>query len=121
MEQSITQPYRGKNRLLILFAPSESDERLTRQIDGLMAEEDGLRERDVFIFIVAGQGAVKAIGDGASGARLDPDDMRERFDVARDDFRLVVIDKDGDVQLSEDCPVATFRLFDLIDELPVRR
>lgn len=120
MEQSITQPYEGKNRLFILFAPSDADERLTRQIDGLMAEEDGLRERDVFLFVVAGQGAVKAIGDGASGARLDPDDMRERFQVARDDFCLVVIDKDGDVQMVEKAPVATFRLFDLIDELPVR-
>lgn len=120
MDQSITQPYEGKNRLVILFAPSEADERLTRQIDGLMAEEGGLQERDVFIFVVAGQGAVKAIGDGASGARLDPDDMRERFEVPRDEFRLVVIDKDGEVQLTEKAPVAVFRLFDLIDELPVR-
>lgn len=119
MEQSFTEPYEGKYRLIVLFAPEEHDPRLTRQIDLLMAEEQALKDRDVYIFIVGGPGAVKAIGDGASGARLDPDSMRERFDVPPDAFRIVIIGKDGTVKKTADEPIAVSDITGLIDSMPM--
>lgn len=121
MEQSFTEPYEGKNRLIVLFAPEEGDPRLKRQLDALMGQEEGLREREVFTFVVGGPGAVKAYGDGASGARLDPDVMRDRFDVPADAFRLVLIGKDGEVKRTESDPISAESLFQGIDAMPRRQ
>lgn len=121
MAESFTGPYEGKNRLIVLFAPEEGDPRLRQQLDTLMGQEDGLRERDVFVFVVGGPGAVKAYGDGASGARLDPDIMRDRFDVSADAFRLVLIGKDGTVKRTEDNPVSAADVFSVIDSMPMRQ
>ncbi len=111
--------YRHKNRLLLIFASSPDDSRFVQQAERLRGAEDGLTERDLLRFDVFETGASKR-GDtemAAGEAGL----LRRRFQLAKGQFRVLLIDKDGRALSTFKRPAASGELFAAIDATALRR
>ena len=102
-----------KHRLLVVFSPSASDPRLVRQERAIRGETRAMRERDLVKIVV--------LPHAASPEGLDPIALRRRYHVRADDFRVLLIGKDGGVKRTSAVPVAMRGIFAQIDTMPMRR
>ncbi|MEH3144592.1 MAG: DUF4174 domain-containing protein [Methylobacterium frigidaeris] len=100
--------YRWKARVLLVAAASADDPRLVEQRRIVAAAQRGTRERDLVV--------VEAVGAGA-----EAESLRRRFGLTGNDFRAVLVGKDGGAKLSAGEPIAAERLFATIDAMPMRR
>lgn len=103
-----------RNRVLIVF-PDDSHIEAARQANLLLADAEGLRERDIVVLEV-GRDDVKTLFGPEHD--FNPYAIRYDLDVTDGFFSVVLVGKDGSVKLrSEDVvPVAT--IFELIDQTP---
>ena len=112
-ETSIIQPA-GESQLsefhwiarpVIVFADSPQDPRFIEQIEYLSAEEDMLRERDVIVL-----------------TDTDPDARAPiRMQLRPRGFMLVLVDKDGNVELRKPMPWTVREITRSIDKMPNRQ
>lgn len=105
--------YRDHKRVVLVFAPTAADPRLSRQraeLDRLIAPPD---DRDLV--------RVEVVGAHVTGAGAPADRLRRRFGVPAGGFRVVLIGKDGGAKLTADQPVGAARLAAVIDAMPMRR
>lgn len=99
------EEYRWTARPLVVFADSDADPRVVRQLDMLKAGQDALDARDVVIII-----------------DTDPAAKSEfRQTLRPHGFRFVLIDKDGKIVYRKPEPVPVRDLIRLIDRLPSRK
>lgn len=97
--------FQSRNCVILMFTPAIGDPRGIRQRMALKSQASGVIERDIV--------RVEVNGDEPSRRAL-----RERFDVAADQFAVILISKDGVERLRRDEPVDANELFRLIDALP---
>ena len=107
--QSDLSHYRGKNRLLLVFAPSRADPRWQKQNTLLARSAESFQERDLLRFDYLEK-------NGEPGAVL-----RTRYGVKSGQFRVLLIGKDGHVASEEAAPVSLHTLTEQIDRMPMRR
>ncbi len=114
--------YRWSNRPLVLISPAD-DPRLAEQ-DELLAERSaGLVDRDMVVVRLAGDAGEISEPATVEPRRLEPDEvtaLRERFDVAADEFAVILVGKDGGEKRRDSQPVAMEQIFDEIDAMPMR-
>jgi len=117
-DRALADPYQWSYRPVFVFAPSAGHPDLERQKAFNRASEAPYRERDIVVVSVVGARVAAALGPapGASAA-----DLRRRFGVARDDFSIILVGKDGGVKLRSDSPVSPERLAEVIDAMPMRQ
>lgn len=119
MADDILKPHRWQHRLLLVFSPRADDLR-AREYDERLADfYCDLEDRDIIV------GWIPAFGDARlDGAVLTPDlafQLRRQFNVAVDEFAVVLIGKDG-LEKSRSITAADLEnIFDLIDTMPMRR
>ncbi len=111
--------YRWKNRVLLVFAGSDTDalyQRQLRLLDGNAADMD---ERDMVIgaFTDETGGVLGSIALSPKGVAA----LRAEFDLAPGKFAALLIGKDGGVKLQRAEPVRADALFTLIDGMPMRQ
>lgn len=111
-------PVRWEYRPLLIFTPSESDTRLSRQTTMLADEADGLVDRKMAVYIVERSRVFTTFGAPSPG--IDAKTLRRRFRVPDDTFRVILIGLDGGAKFSEDAPVSPQTLFARIDGMPMR-
>lgn len=105
-------------RPLLVFGPSEDDDRVRTQLTWIDVDVAGLAERamdDVRVIGLRGQ---------ANGTPMTPGDvsqLRERFDVDASDFAVVLVGKDGGEKLRSEQPIALSEVFAVIDAMPMRQ
>lgn len=109
---------RWKYRPVVVFAASDTDSRLRRQSDVLAAENNNLRARDMIVVTVVGDRVAAKYGPrpNVSAAAL-----RRLYGVGANDFRAILIGKDGGVKRSSKTPISSAVLFATIDAMPMRR
>jgi hypothetical protein len=111
--------YRWKNRLLLVFAPSDDDARYRGLEKELREHGDAIVERGLLIFHVLENG-VSRLGcfpvDAQSAALL-----RDRFSVNPGQFLVLLIGKDGGEKLRRGGEVDLADIFSLIDSMPMRQ
>ncbi|MBA2443706.1 MAG: DUF4174 domain-containing protein [Rubrobacter sp.] len=112
-------PYRDTNRLLLIFAPSRTDERYDRQRQLLQGEDDGLADRDLVLLQLLGDG--KGFMQGNPVSPEEASGAREGFGVGDGEFAAVLVGKDGTEKLRSGEPVSAEELFGRIDEMPMHR
>jgi hypothetical protein len=100
--------YRWKNRLVLVFAPAGTSPERTEQRRLLQARQLDADERDLLVLDV--------LPDSPGAAAL-----RQRFNVKPQEFRVLLIGKDGGEKLRREKPVPPQELFDLIDSMPMRQ
>lgn len=110
--------YRWQNRLLLVFAPDADSALYRRQQEMLLVAERGLNERDmVIIFVIRDAVSTK----GRPAAAVAAVDLRDAYGVLPQEFRVVLIGKDGGVKLRQEEPISMADLFALIDSMPMRK
>lgn len=92
-------------RPLVVFAPSDSDPRLTQQLEFIEARKDELEARDVVVLIDSDPRARSAL----------------RKELRPFDFQLVLLGKDGNVVLRKPRPWDVRELMRAIDKIPLRK
>lgn len=96
--------FRWKKRPVVVFADSEDDPAYIEQLDLLQAREDELRSRDVIVL-------TDTTPDARSALRLK---MRPRG------FMLVLVGKDGEIELRKPFPWNVREITRSIDKMPIR-
>ena len=99
---------RWKNRVLVVMAPTSTDENLATQRGIIEAATRGMEERHLIL--------IEAVGENSS-ARM----LQRRLGVTSKDFRAFLVGKDGHTAISSSEPLTSDRLFRNIDAMPMRR
>ena len=102
--------FRNRSRVLLVFVPSSADEAASRQKRLLETAEPGLSERDLRVFYLP--------TDGAGGSAQA---LRNHFKISETAFAAVLIGKDGGEKARYLEPVYPETLFEVIDQMPMRR
>ncbi|MEK1931590.1 MAG: DUF4174 domain-containing protein [Pararhizobium sp.] len=104
--------FEWRNRVLVIF-PCEDRSRAMRQASMLLAETEGLQERDLIVLEV-GRDDVKVLF--GPHYDLNPYAIRYDLDVDAGVFALLLVGKDGLVKLRSDDVVPVSTIFELIDQ-----
>jgi Domain of unknown function (DUF4174) len=110
---------RWKNRILVLFSPTESDPSFRLQKKDLASSAEGVLERDLMILEILEHGESRAGNLLLSEKSVQ--DIRARLGVGSGPFQVFLIGKDGAEKLRSTEPVAVKDIFGLIDSMPMRR
>jgi hypothetical protein len=97
--------YRWKNRVLVILAPSDNDQKLEEQRASASASAAGFSERDLIV--------VTEIG--VEGP------IHRKYGIRQSDFQVLLIGKDGRSTLQWPKPVSSEVIFSAIDRMPMRR
>ncbi|WP_199338702.1 DUF4174 domain-containing protein [Nostoc sp. FACHB-145] len=92
-----------QNRVLLVFAPSVNNRTYQQQMQLFNQHQNGFTERDLVLVQVLATDKSYANGqliDESSAAKL-----RNRFGVEQQNFRVILVGKDGGVKRSDTTPV----------------
>ncbi len=110
--------YQWQQRLLLIFTPAADFPAYQALLQQLDQKCTGVLDRDLLVFRLVNRGQSR-MGEGElSPAAAEP--LRRRFGVRPDEFRVVLIGKDGGVKLSTGSADLT-DIFGLIDSMPMRQ
>lgn len=107
-----------QKRVLLVFAPDADHVTFQRQQSILAAIDAGLGERDMTVIQAFADGHVLI---GEQGHAQSATGFYHRFAVDSNEFRVILVGKDGTVKLDRDSAVTGDDLFTLIDSMPMRR
>jgi hypothetical protein len=101
--------YAWSSRVLLVFAPDESDAALAVQREAIGQAAAGMQERDLVLL--------------AATNPSSPDDqaLRRRYGVTGNGFAALLIGKDGGVKLRRSQPIPPQLLFQTVDAMPMRQ
>jgi hypothetical protein len=111
--------FRWKNRLLIIFTPSEEHPVYKSFQEDIRKLKEDISDRDLVVFHVFESGQVKqgVLVQEEIHARFP----RERFNEKAGGFTLILIGKDGGVKLRQVEGFDLDQIFALIDSMPMRQ
>lgn len=107
-----------QNRVLLVFAPSVDNHSYQQQMQLLQQHQNGFTGRDlVLVQVLADESYANGqLIDESSAANL-----RSRFGVDKENFRVILVGKDGGVKRQDDRPVKATAIFEQIDAMPMRQ
>lgn len=111
--------YQWESRLLLIFAPSEDDERFRDLKKEMCDRDDEIVDRDLLVFHILERGESR-LGD-ISIDRQSATLLRDRFSAKPGQFTVVLIGKDGGEKLRRGDEVNIAEIFSLIDSMPMRQ
>jgi hypothetical protein len=111
--------YQWKNRLLILFAPSEDAPAYQSFKEQLQRRTREIRDRDLITFHVLESG--KSRMDSLPLSREQALSLRRRFSIERGQCKWILIGKDGEEKLRGELPADLSDIFSVIDAMPMRQ
>jgi Domain of unknown function (DUF4174) len=111
--------YQWKNRLLILFAPSEEDLRYQSFKEQLQRRTQEVQDRDLLAFHVfeTGYGRLAQLPLNKGQVLF----LRRQFSIKPGQRIAILIGKDGEVKLRRELPVDLSEIFSVIDAMPMRQ
>ena len=98
---------RWKKRVIVIYAPNGSEQKLSQQEQLLHSHDAELKERDLTKIVLR--------------SRAENPEIAERFNLAKADFALLLIGKDGLEKLRSQEAVSPETLFRLVDSMPMRQ
>ncbi|WP_375499958.1 DUF4174 domain-containing protein [uncultured Nostoc sp.] len=108
-----------KNRVLVIFSPSVDNPMYQQQMQLLQKHNNGFTDRDLVL--------VQVLATNESYANRQPIDessaakLRDRFGVDKENFRVILVGKDGGVKRSDATVVQATAIFEEIDAMPMRQ
>lgn len=112
------QKYRWKNRLVLLYAGSESDVQVAEFLDQWEAESDRVNDRDLLLYVFRPDR-----GQDPSGAILpivEVEAFLQRFQPKESGLTWFLIGKDGGVKMDGQSQPPLSDIFGRIDQMPMR-
>ena len=111
--------YRWKNRLLLIFSPTEINESYKAFDEQLKGGTSEVKDRGLIIFRIFENG-LSFIGSQSISAP-DAEALRRRFQAATGRLYIVLIGKDGGIKLEQKGQADINKIFDRIDSMPMRQ
>lgn len=111
--------FQWKNRLLFLFAPNRNHPLFEALHKSLAAQKTEAADRDLVVFEILESGP-----SSMNTNYLDPQagqKLRDKFDVQRGRFAVILVGKDGGIKLNRREPTQLADIFALIDAMPMRQ
>ena len=105
--------YKNKNRVLLVFAPTEKDAAYVEQGKLWQGEKAGFSERQLVV--------VPVLADGKKVAGDTPAALEKKYGVDAKAFAVVLLGKDGHDAYRATKPVKAAALYEVIDAMPMRR
>ncbi len=105
--------YKDKNRVLLVFAPTDKDAAYIEQGKLWQGEKTGFDERQLVI--------VPVLADGKKAAGDVPAAWEKKYNVDARTFAVVLLGKDGHDAYRTAKPVKAAALYEVIDAMPMRR
>ncbi|MBW4602929.1 MAG: DUF4174 domain-containing protein [Calothrix sp. FI2-JRJ7] len=119
MSQFKLSSHKWKNRILLVFAPSDKNINYQQQVQLFKQQQQGLNERDLLLVTVLDKGTSYSNQqpiDIASAAKL-----RQKFNINDNDFRVILVGKDGGAKRQDSEVVLAETIFREIDAMPMRQ
>lgn len=114
---SSLQQFQWRSRVLVIFADADNA-KASRQENLLMAEKQGLTERELVVLRVASGAVAPLFG---SSEALDAEKLQVDLEAPEVGvFAAILVGKDGSVKLRAVEPMASDELFSTIDGMPMR-
>lgn len=113
------EEHQWNERVVLLFADDLQNRQMEEQLNALLEHKEGLSERDLVVYTVLAD-ELKA-RHGTAKTKAEPAKIRQSLEVRPDEFRFILIGKDGTVKLSEVEIVSSEKLFKTIDAMPMRQ
>jgi Domain of unknown function (DUF4174) len=107
-----------QNRVLLVFAPSVNNHSYQQQMQLFEQQQNGFIDRDLILVQVL---ANESYGSGQLIDESSTANLRNRFGVDKENFRVILVGKDGGVKRQETIPVKAIAIFDEIDAMPMRQ
>lgn len=98
---------KSANRSLIIFADKNDNQNVVRQINMLKADAKGVTERNIIYRVII-----------YSAVTMQ---QYKNWGVTKGPFTVILIGKDGGEKLRSHQPVSLTKLFDVIDNMPMRQ
>ena len=111
--------YQWKNRLLLIFAPTESVPAYEAVDKNLADSAAEVTDRDLIVIRVFKDGPSR-IGEALMSS-TDARELYRRFRVKSDRFTAILIGKDGGTKMVREYQVNLKEVFALIDSMPMRQ
>jgi hypothetical protein len=113
------ESYVWKNRIVLVFTNGDTNTNYQAQVDMLVRDIRGIEERDMKIFKISHDNTAE---DLLSKKTLRAkNNIREKYNLSDEGFRVLLIGKDGSVKYSDSNPVSKEKLFAIIDAMPMRK
>lgn len=110
--------YLWNYRPLLVFAGNERSLPLAEQRRAVAGSASELGERNVVVIWVVANEVAAEFGPAL---KMSAAELRARYAVTPNSFRVMLVGKDGGVKLSSDKPIDTAALMATIDTMPMRR
>ena len=110
--------YRWRNRVLLIFTPSWELPAYRTLAEDLKEQHEDVAQTDLVLFTLMGEGQSRVGEEVLSDERAES--LRRQFNVNADEFRVVLIGKDGTVKINTDS-VRLKDVFAVIDSMPMRQ
>lgn len=111
--------YRWKNRLLLVFSPSDTDQTYLELQHALGRAGDKLQDRDMVVFHLFASGRGKA--DETCLGKNEVRSLYQRFDVPDHSLTVILLGKDGGEKVRQVGQFDLQAIFDRIDAMPMRQ
>jgi hypothetical protein len=102
-------------RNLIIFAPEVSSGLLSKQVAIVSNQTDDLMQRRIVVVYVIGKNISAELGPQPDAT---PIKLRSHYKVRNDEFRVVLLAANGDLEMLSDVPVTSDQLFQITDAVP---
>ena len=105
--------YQWKNRLLLVFAPLENHPAYQRQMQLFEGKKSGFDDRDLLVVKLLAEGT--SYLDSQSIDEATAAQLRSQFNVGQEEFRVILVGKDGTSKRRDNTPVEPTVIFNQID------
>ena len=113
------QKHRWNNRLLIIKTSDESSSVYREQIEELITNTEGLKERKLIVYTIQGEKYKQGIDEMGGWKKVDS--TSDFLVSSGNDFSISLVGLDGGVKLVQDQLLSSEKLFAIIDAMPMRR
>ena len=117
--QSPLELHHWQERVILLFAPEQNHVSLRQQYTLLTAEMEKVTDRDLVFYRIFAKTGIAP--DEKPLNKEAVEGLRERFQVPKDQFAVILVGKDGTEKLRRTEVIRSAEIFDLIDTMPMRR
>jgi Domain of unknown function (DUF4174) len=111
--------YVWRKRVLLIFAVDAQNERFKLQVAALKAGKAGFEERDVVAINIFSQSGVDEKNKPINAEKVMT--LRKKYAVSDNEFKVILIGKDGGAKKTTAQPFDNQQLFNLIDAMPMRK
>ncbi|MCS3902274.1 hypothetical protein J2T55_000270 [Methylohalomonas lacus] len=112
------EQFKDQQRPLLVFSPDNKHAAYQETTRAVAARQEGFDRRDmVLLSVFRNTGSA----DDYYLSSADANQLRDRYDIADEEFRLLLIGKDGGIKFESNEAANLDELFELIDAMPMRQ